>query len=198
MISNKNILLIGDCHVRHTSACLNVMADVDVEYIQLNNLLKKGNNDEFITELKSKAEDAEIIYLTTPYRDKVLPYCKQFEDKIELMPFIKSTAFHPDIISCRTKDNERIFTLMHNNNSALILYGFLNELSVDETILLFCEEVFEHLKYFNRWNRSLAWARSEERLTNWPVLQWYQKWIKDGSFVHTVNHPKLNVYGNHK
>lgn len=194
MVSKKNVLLIGDCHVRHTSACLGVMSEVNVDYIQLNDLLKKGNNDQFIEQFESKAEDAEIIYLTTPYRDKLLPLCEKFEKKIELMPFIRSTAFHPDIINCRTKDNERVFTLMHNNNSAIILYGFLNELTIDDTMLLFCEEVFEHLNYFNQWSRSLTWARSEERLTNWPVLQWYQKWAKDGSFVHTVNHPTMNVY----
>ncbi len=174
------------------------MVDLNIECHSLNSVeiqkIKTGLGQEWVDELEKKAEVAEKIYLMTVFKDLLLPFCENFLDKIELMPYINCSAFHPDRIGFKTKDGNYIVTLMKNGNSAIALYGFQNGLSVDETILLFCEDVFEYLGYFDVWKKSLSWAQSEERMTGWPVIQWYQKWRTEGVFVHTPNHPILRVH----
>ena len=189
------ILLVGNCHIESIKECLDVMTNIEIQCHRIKlEFLDQNMEHDSVDELNAKAEEADSIFVMSRFKDTVMSSCGHLEERMKFIPYIRTTAFHPDAVPCYTTDRQRIRTLMGNSNSALILYGYLNELSVDDTMLLFCEEVYDYLEYFDAKKKFERIIKLEEEITGWPVQELYRKLYNGGCFVHTTNHPLLHVF----
>ena len=113
--------------------------------------------------------------------------------RLRFVPHVRGTAFHPDLMGLSIK-GERLSGVMGVSHSALIVHGYLNGLSEAQTRALFNGRVFAHLKYLNIWQADLAWAKRQQKLCDFPMVDLYEKWRQEGCFLLTPNHPKIGVF----
>lgn len=144
-------------------------------------------------ELNSKVDAADLVGVMSTFATDVAEIVgPDRAGKIQRVPHTRASAFHPDILGF-TIDGERIVGPMKTSHSALVVQGYLNGLSEQETRSLFNARVFAHLKYFDRDRADLAWAQRQQALCDWPVVDMTEKWRRQGCFLLTPNHPKLEV-----
>lgn len=185
-----NILIVGNCHVHQIAESLEFITEAKVNAIRDPLILKKQH--EKLIEATGLVESANVIGVISSFWDDFLDLFPSAASKCKIIPHIRSSAFHPDIIEI-SKNGRRLESIMEVSHSRIVVYGYLNGLSFSEVSALFSTEVFDLLGYYNEWERDISWARYQSSITGWDVEKMYTKWKGAGCFVHTPNHPKLHV-----
>jgi Polysaccharide biosynthesis enzyme WcbI len=114
------------------------------------------------------------------------------------IPVILFSAFHPDLVYALstapgTPGNRVIRSAIGDYQSALVVYGYLQGLTIEQTIALFRPEVYRALGYTNMWSESESFLLDSFRRFGWAPEDSYMRWVRQGVFMHTINHPKLCV-----
>jgi Polysaccharide biosynthesis enzyme WcbI len=114
------------------------------------------------------------------------------------LPGFLFSAFHPDIVyvpnaAPKPDEHRTVQSAIGDYHSALAVFGFLQNLSVEKTHSLYRGEVYESLGYMNMWAESEAFLLAPFRGYGWPVDRFYIQWVRRGVFMYTINHPKLFV-----
>lgn len=196
-----NILVIGNCQANSLALMFEPMLEKpEVAHIQLlpANIpdlnsgalrlpsLKSG--DAFIGDL---AINSDLILIQNGHEIMRL-FEAEFPTeapKVRMFPRMMFSGFHPDMITsgrlppCATGPF----------HSSIACYGWSNGLSEEETIGLYREDVFAELGFFNYWKSSVDFLLQESRKANLPLDEFVPKWTSQGTWMHTINHPKLNV-----
>jgi hypothetical protein len=119
--------------------------------------------------------------------------------QLRLFPTVVFPAFHPDIVYVGDIASLRLSKLVRGplgpSHSAIALCGFLEGLSVAETLGLYNDAVFEQLGYYRSWEEGTANLLAAARDTQFGLEQELTRWSRRGCFMHDANHPKLPVLG---
>lgn len=109
--------------------------------------------------------------------------------RVRLFPKITFSAFHPDMI----RIGEGVASATGALHSSIACYGWTRGLSVQKTVDLFTEEVFEALGFFDYWDASARFL-CEAGITNGlPLEDFIKRWTSGGVWMHTINHPTIHV-----
>ncbi|SEI13014.1 GSCFA family protein [Methylobacterium sp. 275MFSha3.1] len=176
------ISVVGNCQAPVLALCLRAMLpDVEIHGLHL------GISS---TEVVGTSD---IIFLQTEFSNLKNDHAFISEDKIQkvkLWPTFYHAGFHPDLVYARA-GGASLKSPMHDYNSALTLYGWSRGLTVQQTLNLFCEDVFDRLGYFTYAASSDARFVedcSQAGLDGEALLTALKR---DAPFCHAVNHPKL-------
>jgi Polysaccharide biosynthesis enzyme WcbI len=109
------------------------------------------------------------------------------------MPAIVFPAFHPDV--CHVQDRRTGKPIHRRYNSAIAVWAYQHGLDVPETAALFRRETYRALGYLDAWNPAVesmrrAFAASDLR-DRFGDFMLHVK--RQGCFMHTPNHPKIDV-----
>ena len=119
---------------------------------------------------------------------------ERFQDRFYFYPVVEFSAFHPDCVYIRHRKSRDFFpSPIGDYHSAIALFGFALGLTAGQTTRLFDAEVFERLGYFRFWKVSEDALMEQCRAIEFPVAGLYRSWVRRGSFMHSINHPKLFV-----
>jgi hypothetical protein len=113
----------------------------------------------------------------------------QLHSKIRLFPKFTFSGFHPDMIRL-TNGTASATGRLH---SSIAMYSWTRGLSIDQTLDLFREEVFEALGFFEYWGAGVRFLVKAGDAANLPLDRLIAKWTAQGVWMHTDNHPKLLV-----
>lgn len=113
----------------------------------------------------------------------------QDSPKIKFFPRITFAAFHPDMIYIKNG----LPGPTGPYNSSITCYGWVHGLSVEETLGLFCEDVFKSLGFLDYWDSSIKFLIDEGNAAALPLDHLIDGWSKRGVWMHSINHPKLFV-----
>lgn len=186
------ILLIGNCHTAGLAPSLEVATGYTVAIARYHSGLKEDK--ETLKELCDGIDAADVVGVISTFAQEVGDLVGATRaEKLQPVPHVRASAFHPDMVHLSI-EGERLHGAMGVSHSALIVYGYLNGLSEAETRSLFNARIFAHLKYFNAWQADLAWARRQQKISGFPMIDLYEKWQREGCFLLTPNHPKLEVF----
>jgi len=106
-----------------------------------------------------------------------------------LFPRIYYNAFHPDCVVLES----RVHSAMQGYHSALVLYGWRHRLSVEQTVNLFNERVFEALGFFDFGDVTTRLVEEDAAAAQFDLGDAVFEWRRAGCFMHSPNHPKLYV-----
>lgn len=112
--------------------------------------------------------------------------------KILAIPFVYFDRFHPDITYVKS-NSKTVLGPCDAYHSLIVFAGFMAGLSISETASLFCEEIFERLGYLSGWGSKEAEFLAGFKSCDLNIDDTYRKWLRAGSFMHTVNHPHVEV-----
>lgn len=113
------------------------------------------------------------------------------------IPILVFSAFHPDLVYVVNRNarggSRHVQTPLASYNSALALYGFLSDFTVEETLRLFNREAFRTLAYLDMWEPAMAAFLDLGRQAGYDLEESVLRWSRRGAFMHSVNHPKMFV-----
>jgi len=109
-------------------------------------------------------------------------------------PDLYFSAFHPDQVYAWMRDGSLVEGATGPYNSAIALWAWQHGLNAQQATRLFTSEIFDALGYHDRWQVSVDRLRHD--FVPYPHLD-YRDFIiplqRAGSFMHTVNHPKVTA-----
>jgi hypothetical protein len=117
------------------------------------------------------------------------------ETGLRPIPIIVFPAFHPDAIYAGDITNARrlLKSPLRDYNSALVLFGFLEKLSADQTVRLFQEDAFRLVGYLDTWESAQAALLHLGREASYDLTADLLRWTRRGVFMHVINHPRMFV-----
>jgi hypothetical protein len=191
--SKLKISLFGNCQldgIGHAIEASTNNAHVLFFHIGLVNILRNLENGEFI----------EIIhqsdYIIVQHRgiyEKISSCYAGSEGRLRYVPAIAFNGFHPDNDYVWTKDRDRVAGILADYNSLLAAYGWNHGMSVTSTLELFRDEVFDHIGYYDCMDASCKNLIRIGREVDYPMPELLKKWLSQGFFMHSINHPKIFV-----
>lgn len=113
--------------------------------------------------------------------------------KIRFVPRVAFSAFHPDMGYAHKASGGNVHGFCGAYQSLLTFYAYENKFSVDQAVSLFTPKVFEAVNYFDYFATSEALLIEQGQLSNLPMTGLLNKWKRTGSFMYTLNHPKMFV-----
>jgi hypothetical protein len=122
--------------------------------------------------------------------------CHEFNPDLKIVEFpeLYFDAFHPDQVYAWLPDRTLAESATGPYHSAVVLWAWRRELSVEQTKSLFRSEVFEALGYHDRWGSSInRLSQLFETFQGINHNDFLQPLIRRGAFMHTVNHPKISA-----
>jgi GSCFA family/Polysaccharide biosynthesis enzyme WcbI len=199
------ILIIGNCQAKSMPKLIEAMCiGVEVAYVRLLPAiiakLKSGELDILTlkageTDISSIIANTDLILLqssganTTSIIDLLEQKFPQVSSKIRQFPSITFTAFHPDIIHL----GNSLASPTGPYHSSIACYGWANGFTIEETISLFCEDVYQVLGFFDYWESSTKSLVAQGNVAGLPLDRLINTWTRQGVWMHTINHPKLFV-----
>lgn len=117
---------------------------------------------------------------------------EHFQARVRPLPTIDTPGFHPDCAYVNAK-GKSIDSPIGAYHSVLVLWGFLQGLSPQDTRSLFNAQVFNHLGYFDLHASGINHLVNKGRHCEMPMHRWLAAWQEEGVWMHTINHPKPHV-----
>lgn len=141
-----NILIYANCQAGQLLMLLSLMlrGKAKVVSVDINSPQAKAQLQSLAS---ANADGAVDCVLTNQAVDDLLAYFSS--DKIIPIPTIHFGGFHPDVVYFAKAEtpSQPLFFKSNPTISALALWGYLHNLSADNTLALYREEVFEKLGY---------------------------------------------------
>ncbi len=128
------------------------------------------------------------------------PICfeREFQDKwhktnIIKIPTIDFAAFHPDIVYAVDDKNQTVRCLDSDYHSALVLWGWKNDLDADQIVNLFRSEIFYQIGYFGAWESGVKNLQDRFIACAFDFTAFWRRIKRGEPFMHSINHPKVFV-----
>jgi len=180
------ILVIGNCQSGRIGMAMKTM---------MGNLASVDTFNPFITATNGNNQDYssyDYIFYHSICQNIIDVHKEQIKGKVILYPRLVFRGFHPDMAYVRV-NNKVIRTHTGDYSSALILFAYLQNLSIKQTLTLFNAKTFDLLGYNNVWLESCEQLITEGRATNFDFTGLPHKWLKYGCFMNSINHPKIRM-----
>lgn len=143
-------------------------------------------------------EDSDIIFVQTElwdHSERLTQARKQAPNRFHPLPVFYFPAFHPDIIIETMTSGGMLLSPAGQLNSSIILYGYINELNIAQTIGLFTDPVFDRLGFYDYWEESKIASISNLQECGLEGNLIFEKWAVQGCFAYSVNQPKISAIG---
>jgi GSCFA family/Polysaccharide biosynthesis enzyme WcbI len=176
------LTVLGNCQAPVLALCLRMMLpDAEIHDVHLG-----------VTSTETVAA-SDIVLLQTEFAfladDRAVIPARQAE-RVRLWPTFYYSAFHPDLVYARAGDAS-LESPLHEYNSALVLYGWLRGLTIEQTVGLFREDVFDRLGYFDHAASADAHLADDFARAGLDGAALLGDLKRLAPFCHAVNHPTL-------
>jgi Polysaccharide biosynthesis enzyme WcbI len=192
--------IIGNCQIEGVSKCLRALHPCGrVETCSLLDMRRDfENEDRFLAYIRTFD-----FVITQHFSDDFLgmldsdAVCEALPRTL-ILPSILFSAFHPDIVLVRRlKQDGSVGSIIQSSlsdyQSALVVYGYVQGLAVERINMLFNEDNYHALGYTNMWSEAELYLIQIWQALGWPITPYYMRWVRQGIFMYTSNHPKLYV-----
>ena len=111
-------------------------------------------------------------------------------DNVERIPYLFFQGYHPDICYV-LHDGRPLDGGLATYHSIIAYAAFICGRTEEQTLELYCEEIFERLGYFESWAPARAKMIDNFESVDLDIGQTFVEWCRKGSFMHTINHPHI-------
>jgi len=191
------ISLIGNCQIAGLEKCIKTLKPG----IQVEALAADGLNDRFGTRenLLEHLSGSDYVYFHDTDRELLYGSAEDLRQavaNVREVPFVTFNGYHPDMVYVTVMVNgvhQILKSPVGDNHSALALFGFQQGLSIEQTLRLFTPAVYQRTGMSLVWDNAMNSLKAIEGRTTCPLSKLAVQWSRRGSFMHTLNHPKLFV-----
>lgn len=106
-------------------------------------------------------------------------------------PQVVFPAFHPDVVLAWGHGQQIPCCQGHPYHSAILLWAYLNELTLDQAIQRFRADIFNRLGYFDNWQGSVERLREQFHACEMDFELYFRGVKRSGVFMHSHDHSKV-------
>lgn len=188
--SGIKIFLLGNCQMEVIASYLSSM----LEQVEVKSLLSIPRNIDLVSksEFECYLNECDLIVLHPQNEIDELFSGKyaRYLPKIRRIPRIAFAGFHPDSEYVFNKNTGNfVGSAIGDYNSTIALYGWLNSMSVEDTVGLFRDDIYKHLGFYEYWDAARQIVLEEGRVTGFDLAPYLEKWGQDGIWMYSMNHP---------
>ncbi len=194
----KRGVVIGNCQAKPLAFALNYFSlDVEFEHFQVHSLPPHKAEDHIARRI---AEFADVdLVLAFNLSDK---YYGLATDRIAATfagrPVLSINnlffaGYHPDIVVLG-EVGMRLDGALDQYHSLLALYAYLEEMTVEETVLLYRDEIYEALGYYGEWDRSAQRMLATDKTVDLPFAARYVDLLPQLLGMYVLNHPSPRIF----
>lgn len=184
------ISVFGNCQANGIADCLAAMLPSARILPGFARDIREG-----LIDFEKTLSQSDVVVTLTSMRARVTSTLKDLNRThvpVIVLPTIYYTGFHPDFIHVAAA-GRGVKSPVGSGNSAIALAGWLDGLSVEQTVSLFRREIFEHLGYLEYDRQAESNLLSEAKGLGFDLDDEMRRWRSTGCFVYAPNHPKINV-----
>ena len=182
----KPWLVISNCQTVGLANCLTLLCpEVTIEACHIWRF--KAEQEAWIRRLP---EFDELI--VTPEFESVGSLDFSARSNVTYVPTFFFRAFHPDITTlfCGGK---AIQTPMHDYHSVIVFAAYKHGLSESRAAQLFSAEFLRMIDFGSIWAVEKQALLANFRASGFELKNDFVRWMRDGPFMHTINHPKIGA-----
>lgn len=193
--SGAQAVLLGNCQSAPLADLLQAMTgDMSIRSFE--------TTARFLTQLREGAldvreviEGADLIFvqMVGEVDQWIRQAAPRAADRIRWLPPINYSGFHPDCVYVQLADGSYLRGPMGEYHSSIALWAWRAGLTIDQTLSLFREEVYEELGFLDMHAGARRALVANGRRCDFPMAGLLDRWTDGGCFMHTINHPKVAV-----
>ncbi len=190
---NQRIAFVGNCQVNMLAALCNTMQDevTATGWEMTPRFFSKLEKARFDDENWSGVQ-CVWAHPNEHWQAWLLQQPAHFQARVRPLPTIDTLGFHPDCAYVYVQ-GKAVDSPIGAYHSVLVLWGFLQGLSVQATRDLFNAQVYRHVGFFDLHAAGINHLVNKGRQCSMPVHRWLAAWQESGVWMHTINHPKPQV-----
>ncbi len=196
----RKAYVVGNCQVKSLAFALNyVSQDVEFEHVQVHSLHPSKAEAHIATRIAEIRADGDLV-LAFRLSDKFFGLAADeiagtFDgQQVLTISNLYFGGYHPDIVVLGTA-HKRVEGPLDQYRSRIALYGYMHDMSVDETIGLYNADTYEALGYFREWDNSLARLATSDEAVDVKFVQQYATLLRSHLSMYMPNHPTPVVFG---
>ncbi|MHA7066686.1 WcbI family polysaccharide biosynthesis putative acetyltransferase [Azospirillum argentinense] len=112
--------------------------------------------------------------------------------RVYTIPNIAFPGYHPDCVYL-PGINAANSSLPTDYNSAIAVAGFLRGRTPEETLTLYNTYIYAISGYFNSFSMACRNLEAHFKACEFDLSEHLKRWVAKGPFMHTINHPRINV-----
>lgn len=180
-------IFVGNCLVRGLSFFMQrLMPEGESHYILLNDKTDLDHSS-----IANEVLSCDIIFMQDLHMSKKIienTFLKDKLDSIKMIPNIVFSGFHPDIVMI-----PGYRSAVGNYHSAIVISSYLNGISWVRAVRMFNAFIYESFGYFLKYEISRQFIINRASAIGCDLAEPFREWERLGVFMHTVNHPKIDV-----
>jgi hypothetical protein len=186
----ERILVIGNCQAPGIAQLLeHMIPGANVANLTLN------APSEAKKELAQRLSEFDLVF-AQPHREEVagplaFRELQSHHARVVLYPRIIFGGFHPDFIDCSGIKGAE--SAASNYHSLIVAAAYVNGVPVKEVEKLFNRFTFARLGYFKEYENGKRFVLSKAQELGYDLADDFVGWEATGIFMHTPNHPSLQV-----
>lgn len=191
----RSIAVIGNSQALPLSRCLEaILQSKSVKVRSWVHAHVLQSSEQARDELTELFEDSGTVFLQPDIWRALQPTFSRFEKKVLLFPAVNFDAFHPDLVHVFGGSNGEIVRgPLANYHSSIALLGWQAGLDVDKTVKLYNKATYEQLGFFDYLESARKNILAQGREADLELGGCLRRWMGQGCFMHSVEHPKIFV-----
>lgn len=191
----KTVAVISGCQGKMLADLFQVQSDLHfVPHYYSNSTeyasLSTDNGEQFLNHLKT----FDLIYTQKIDVFNFLQKDADLAHRVQLMPLIECTYFHPDqIYVADRKTSKFVVGPLGDYQSLILTAAYFSGYTQQQAQNLFCEKVYSLFGYNQLGNQSLNRLSTHGESFNYPMKEMITRWNSQGPWMRTMNHPKKFV-----
>ena len=179
-------LVISNCQTVGLANCLSLLEpQARVESCNLWQLRKRAKH------WKARLGEYDHLFLAPEVKTFGLPDLDGLSH-ITWVPSVIFGGFHPDL--CYIQSPKGVLKgPLDDYHSLIAISAFRQGLSPAKTVTLFRPEVFQRIGYFDGWSAQRAQLLADFSAFDWDMRETFLRWARRGVFMHSPNHPHIEV-----
>lgn len=190
--AGRRLTVLGNCQAYGMASCLRALnPELEVEAVGWAELRSAGH----VASVAAALENVDMV-LAQPINDPALESLGnkalvRRSMRSAFFPAIHFTGFHPDALLIAGP--RRPAALIGDWHSALMVAAFRMGLPPRRASELFNAYVYGVLGYFDEYAKAAEYLSWQFGQVGWRLDGELEAWAADGPFVHTPNHPRIEV-----
>lgn len=193
-LPKKRIAIYTNCQGNNLGRCIQALTGTQppsFKFVTAEDILHPQRG---LTAIQQSLAENDVVLMQPQYADVMRAVLPQLDEKLVLFPSISFPAFQPDQCYVRIKGTFiEVSGPLGPYHSSIVYYAWRAGMSTQQTADLFCDEVYQQLRFYEYWDSSTQALLEEGERCGMSLDGLLKQWRARGCFMHSPNHPKLFV-----
>jgi hypothetical protein len=191
--SSGRVVIFGNCQAAPMAQLMQAMTgDMSARSFETTpGFLARLHDGSFDLDAEVKSADLVFVQMAGEVTQAIAQRLPGQVGKVRQLPPLSYAGFHPDCVYIRKAAGGYLQAAMGEYHSSIAFWAWRQGLIPTQAQQLFCDEVYDHLGFHALHGPAYKALVALGERSQLPLVQLIDRWMGQGCFMHTVNHPKL-------